>query len=283
MNLSVALRLGRVSNLPTVTSNVLAAVALTRVQVGAGQIVALCVAMSLFYVGGMWLNDAYDREIDRRERPERPIPSGQVDAATVFGWGFAMLAAGIGLIAALALVEGGGGTAVLSSIALALLIVFYDLHHKGNPWSPLVMGLCRAGVYATAALSVSGELSSDVLIGGGALVAYLIGLTYIAKQENLRELGNLWPLGFLAGALVAAWPATRSAWGAFVTLAARIGLALLDLRERRIKAAVTSLIAGISLLDTMLIANTGTCGELALIALACFPLTLLLQRYVPGT
>src|SRR5262249_21265890 len=151
--------------------------------------------------GGMFLNDAFDREIDRAQRPERPIPSGAIDAASVFAWGFALLGAGVALVGAL-----GGGLAVLSALALASVIVFYDLHHKGNPLSPLVMGLCRAGVYTTAALSVSGALAPAVLVGAGALIAYLIGLTYVAKQENLRALGNLWPLAFLAVALVAARP-----------------------------------------------------------------------------
>src|SRR5438105_1354455 len=103
MKLSVALRLGRVSNLPTVTTNVLAAVALADLPASPAHLVLLCLAMSLMYVGGMWLNDAYDRDIDRRERPERPIPSGQADAAAVFAWGYALLVAGIGLVGALAI------------------------------------------------------------------------------------------------------------------------------------------------------------------------------------
>src|SRR4029077_5124911 len=130
------------SNLPTVTSNVLAALALAGRPVTLAHAVILCVALSLFYVGGMWLNDAFDRDIDRVERPERPIPSGQTDAATVFMWGFAMLGAGVGMIAALAIAGGGHLEAVASALLLALVIVYYDMHHKGVPWSPLIMGLC---------------------------------------------------------------------------------------------------------------------------------------------
>src|SRR5688572_31926696 len=103
MRLGVALRLGRVSNLPTVTSNVLAAVALAGARPSPAVLVALCAGLSAFYVGGMYLNDAFDRDIDRRERPERPIPSGQVDAATVFLAGFGLLGAGLAVVAALAL------------------------------------------------------------------------------------------------------------------------------------------------------------------------------------
>jgi len=46
--------------------------------------------------------------------------------------------------------------------------------------------------------------------------------------------------------------------------------------------AVVSLIAGISLLDALLIAGYGR-ADLAWIAVATFVLTVLLQRFVPGT
>ena len=65
VKLSTALRLGRVSNLPTVTSNVLAAVALSGAHPSPSTIVGTCIAVSLMYVAGMWLNDAFDRDIDR--------------------------------------------------------------------------------------------------------------------------------------------------------------------------------------------------------------------------
>ena len=75
MGWKTALKLGRVSNLPTVWSNVIAAFALTG---GAPLrvVVTAAVAMSLLYVGGMYLNDAFDRDIDASERANRPIPSG---------------------------------------------------------------------------------------------------------------------------------------------------------------------------------------------------------------
>ena len=74
------LRLGRVSNLPTVWTNVLAGIVLAGGPLEPGTLAALVVALSLFYVGGMYLNDAFDRTIDARERPERPIPSGLISA-----------------------------------------------------------------------------------------------------------------------------------------------------------------------------------------------------------
>src|ERR1700733_16333044 len=74
------LTLGRVSNLPTVWTNVLAGAVLSGGDWRNWRLGLMLVAMSLFYVGGMYLNDYFDRTIDARERPERPIPSGEISA-----------------------------------------------------------------------------------------------------------------------------------------------------------------------------------------------------------
>jgi 4-hydroxybenzoate polyprenyltransferase len=282
MTLSVALRLGRVSNLPTVTSNVLAAIALSGARPGGVAIAVVCVAMSLLYVAGMYLNDAFDRDIDRVERPERPIPAGEVDAGTVFGLGFLQLALGVLAIAALAVVRGAGWWPIASAVVLASLIVIYDVSHKHTKLSPLIMGLCRVGVYTTAALAVSATIDRALLIGCGALLAYLIGLTYVARQENLRELGNLWPLAFLGVPFAIATPHGILATAIYVGFALWTVRALVLIARRQIRPAVTRLIAGISLLDALFVARLDR-PAMAALALAAFVLTLIAQRRIAGT
>ena len=61
---SVYLRLGRVSNLPTVWTNVVAGAVLSGAAPRAATLVALAAALSAFYVGGMYLNDGFDRDIE---------------------------------------------------------------------------------------------------------------------------------------------------------------------------------------------------------------------------
>jgi 4-hydroxybenzoate polyprenyltransferase len=286
----VALRLGRVSNLPTVWTNVAAGVVLAGGALEPLPVALLIVALSLFYVGGMYLNDAFDHEIDAVERPERPIPSGQVSAATVFTAGFALLALGelVLAVAALGLQEGRVWPPVVSGAALAAAIVYYDARHKTDPWSPVVMGVCRVLVYVTAAVAVAPALPRPVLAGAAVLLAYLIGLTYVAKQETLTRVENAWPLLFLA---VPAVYAARAALASPVAAAiyagflAWVGYAVSGLLRRGrpdIGGAVVRLIAGISLVDALLIAGQGRDGP-ALVAVAAVPLTRLLQRYVPGT
>jgi 4-hydroxybenzoate polyprenyltransferase len=289
LTLGVALRLGRVSNVPTVWTNAAAGVALAGVAfplVFAG----LVVALSLFYIGGMYLNDAFDREIDARERPERPIPSGIVAVQTVFAIGFGMMAAGWLMLVAIGYMpdEGTGWQAPFAGALLAGAIVVYDMWHKANPLSPLIMGLCRVLVYVTAALAVAPFLSSDVVIAAVVALAYLIGLTYAAKQENLGRITNAWPLGFLAVAVgYAAWTATTGL-AAFLAAAVFIGwlawsMQFLLMPDRvNVPRAVVSLIAGLCLLDAVFIASAGYTWPI-LLAAAAFLLTRALQRHIPGT
>lgn len=277
------LRLGRVSNLPTVWTNVLAATALAGGNPWAGRTAATVLAMTLFYVGGMYLNDAFDREVDARERPSRPIPAGEISSGAVFIAGFGMVGSGVVLMSLFGLGPG------LAGLALAGAVVAYDVRHKGNPVSPLVMGLCRALVYVGAALVASRTASPEVLIGALALAAHVIGLTYAAKQESLDRIERLWPLAVLILPLAAGVPALAAGlFGVAVWLA--LGLAYLHavtmLRRRSrpgaVPRSVAALIAAISLVDAVFAASVGA-SAVIIAGVAGYALTTLFQRVIPGT
>jgi hypothetical protein len=283
-------RLGRVSNLPTVWTNVLAGVVLAGGALEPGTLAALIVALSLFYVGGMYLNDAFDRKIDARERPERPIPSGLISAREVFAIGFGMLAAAVLVLVGVAVRRAPplNWLPVASGVALAAVVTYYDAVHKRDPLSPLVMGLCRVLTYVIAAVAVAGAVPGRVVAAALVLLSYLIGLTYVAKQETLAEYRNLWPLAFLFAPFAYAAPFVgRSPTAAviYVGFLAWVVYAILFLVRRgrvNIPRAVISFIAGISLLDALLIAGAGR-AVLAIGAIGGFGLTLVGQRWVRGT
>lgn len=291
VNAGVWLRLGRVSNLPTLWTNVLAAIALCGAEPKATSVFGLLLAMSFFYTAGMYLNDAFDRRIDASERPERPIPSGQVSATAVFTTGFLLLALGFLLTVIIAGTESAAGPrrAGLAAAALGGCIVFYDLYHKQNPLSPLVMGLCRVLVYVTVGLAVSPALGSAVGFGAAALLCHLIGLSYAAKQETLARLGSVWPLAFLAAApayglhLALNRPEVWPFWALYLAYSLYAVSWLLRSGRRSIPGAVVRLIAAIALFDAVLIASTTTGWALASVAVALCALTRFFQRAIPGT
>lgn len=181
----IFLRLGRVSNLPTVWTNVAAGMALAGAPaLPTVLLVLLALAASLLYVGGMYLNDAFDAHWDAVHRPERPIPTGDVRAATVFVAGFAMLGAGVLLVA---VATGGASRPLIAALALAALIVLYDVSHKGNPLAPVIMALCRVTVYVLAALALTPAPPPGVFyLGAGALLLYLVFLSTLARKETLH-------------------------------------------------------------------------------------------------
>src|SRR5688572_15855195 len=127
--LRALLVLGRISNLPTVWSNCLAGWLLG----GGGdwnRFAVLCGGATLLYVGGMYLNDAFDAEFDAEYRRERPIPSGAISRGSVWRLGITMLVAGTALMFLF-----GFSTAVFG-LLLAASILLYNWLHKMITFSP---------------------------------------------------------------------------------------------------------------------------------------------------
>lgn len=290
MNWAVALQLGRVSNLPTVWTNVLAGTVLAGSTPMSFPLGILLLAISLFYMAGMYLNDAFDRHFDTAAYPQRPIPSGAVAAETVFVMGFLGLGAGELLLTVVGYgMEGGRGwPPVMAGLCLAATIVYYNAYHKGNPIGPLLMSLCRAQVYLITALAVAPELSQRVWWGVALLVAYIMGLSYVARQETLARLTNLWPLALLAAPLVYGLPDALGRmgpaviWMIFVAWIVYAVWQLMRGTQTDVREGVSALISGIALLDALLIALAGNIW-LAAVAAGGALLTRLAHRFIPGT
>ena len=273
------LQLARISNTPTVVSNSVAGAVLASTTADTGTVVIVAGSMAIFYIAGMILNDVLDYEIDVRERPERPLPSGSVSRPAALTAVIALFAAGQALL----LLE--GTEPFLAGLGLMALIVLYDAWHKGNPFSPVLMGACRALVYFVAAFAVAGGVPVEVATAAGVLLLYVVGLTQVAKAEG-GSLLSAWPLAAVLAA-VGYWVGwVNSVWFALllVAFAAWVVRALWLVRvPRRIGAGVVSLIAGMSLYDALAVASVE--GSLAAVGvcLAAFLVTIALQTKIAGT
>ena len=176
------LELSRLSNLPTVWTNVLAGTLLAGWAAVPTVLVAPLLALSCFYVGGMFLNDAFDHRIDADRRPARPIPAGAVGVVEVYVVGFGVLVLGeLILVGTTFVATPGTGDAAAYGALLAGAIVYYDWRHKRDPLGPVVMAGCRGLTYVTAAAIVAPPLAPRVLIGALAVSLYVGGLTVVAK------------------------------------------------------------------------------------------------------
>jgi 4-hydroxybenzoate polyprenyltransferase len=181
-SLKAYLDLCRVSNLPTIWTNVLAAVVLSGANCTIGAYIALVVSMSCYYMGGMCLNDIWDSAFDRVHNPGRPIPSQRLSLRGA--WTMTVILFGAGL---LILLLTPFRIAMLAGIILLCAIVFYDQYHKNQPWSVLVMGACRFLVFAVSSLAVAGKVLPAVLVAGSAQFIYVLLLSVTSRIESRRK------------------------------------------------------------------------------------------------
>lgn len=281
------LRLARISNLPTILTNVLAAAVLAGVgqagQVGSLTVILVLVAlaMALFYTAGMYLNDYCDYRIDCRQRPERPLPSGVLQPWTVLV--FALAYFGLGLL----LLAFTRWEALLSGVLLVAVIIGYDRWHKQNPLAHLVMALARGLVYVTTFLACGGTRTAALLLAAGLLCLYVAGVTYIARSETRADFTRYWPMVLLVMPAVTFGRLAPVSFLPVMLLFLLWCLVCLRYIYRRtdtdIGGGIARLVAGIALFDAMVAAVYGALWWPVLLCGALFVLTRLLQRYIAGS
>ncbi len=274
--------LGRVSNLPTVWSNCLAGWLLS----GGGsyeRFALLCTGTSCLYLGGMFLNDAFDSEFDRRYRKERPIPSGAISLGKVWGWGLGWLLAGVLLLGLL------GPAAATTALVLGVCIVLYDAIHKAVTLSPVLMAACRFLLYVLASASAIDGVVGLVLWSGLVLALYTLGLSLIARRESTGGSVRLWPTVLMATPILLAAVVNGSGYKLLAFLLSLLsGFWIVYCLSHtfwgptaNVGRTISGLLAGICLID--LLAVAGQPPGIAIAFLALFGAALLGQRFIPAT
>ncbi len=170
------LELIRLPGMFTAHADILAAFLITGIGFqGLGGLFCLLAASSCLFSAGMALNDYFDFEIDLKERPLRPLPSGRISRPAALALGLGLLGAGIGF----AFLAGPGPFCV--SLALGAAILLYDGLLKDHlVVGPLAMASCR---YFNFLMGLS-LLPFD----GWALIplvtgTYIFGVTLLSQKE----------------------------------------------------------------------------------------------------
>jgi len=134
------------------------------------------------YAAGMILNDVFDVDIDRAERPERPLPSGAIGLQTAALAGHGLLAAGVAAAVGAALARGQIWPAVTGAI-LAAAVWLYDRHLKHHIiLGPATMGACRGLNWLLGMTAAGGPFADQWLVPAGMAV-YVAGITLFARHE----------------------------------------------------------------------------------------------------
>ena len=181
----------RLPNIFTTPSNILAGyfAAVTVAEADIAHLIALMVSSGLLYVGGIVLNDYFDVEIDKRERPSRPLPSGNISKRHALA--IAMVALLIANTIALVVV---GPISLAVSLVLTFTIIAYDYRLKHGILGPFAMGGAR---FLNVILGASPVLlyinnHSYAIVGAAAasLFLYIVVITILSKKEAGNERPN---------------------------------------------------------------------------------------------
>ena len=142
----------------------------------------LIAASSLLYIAGVVLNDVFDLETDRRERPERPLPSGRVSATAARRLGWKLLVLGVFLGTAACLFVGHLRPGIVAAL-LATCILLYDAWLKRTPVGPLAMGGCRLLNVLLGMSVIDAPFAADHWLVAGGIGVYVAGITWFAQRE----------------------------------------------------------------------------------------------------
>ena len=274
------------TNLPTIWTNVAVGWFLSGGS-WTGEFGWILLGMSLIYIAGMTLNDAFDAEWDREYAATRPIPSGRIGTGSVWLLGLLEMALGIAVL-------------LLFSTTHPLFVgslVLYNWIHKRWAGSVLIMGLCRALVYlgagsAVAAHTSSLEIPRILFLIAGGVVLYIAGLTLAARSEHLATAKGPGLLPRLLLMLPVLFPllAFRTVSDNVLTyslvVVGMVGIwSWLMITRRalhtRIPKGIAYAIAGIAFFDAAVISFAD--WRAALLCLLLFVVTLGAQRVIPAT
>jgi len=264
------LRLIRLPNVFTTPSNILAgyfaAVTTAPAEADGVQLIALMVSSGLLYIAGIVLNDYFDIEIDKKERPSRPLPSGKISK------GYALTIAIVALLIAniIALVVGPISLAI--SLALTLLIIAYDYQLKYTVIGPFAMGGTRfLNVIFGASpvlLYIDNHSVAIVAAAASSLFFYVSSITILSKKEVGNERPNSTLVILIVfGVILAIVPLgvlLQLEWTFLLNLSIFAAIIIVTFRQYiakevlSVQKAVRNMVISIIILDSVFV--TGTAG-----------------------
>jgi len=291
----IHLTLGRVSNLPTVWSNILCAWIIVG-GYNSLQLASLLLGASLLYVGGMYLNDYCDRDFDSELRPERPIPSGLIPAPAVRAIAATLLLLGFAALAWTGFAADATDWHRYLPAAFAagtvLAILLYDSNHKQNPIAPIYMAACRALLYLTVASAFTNGIDTNNLIATGTQFTFILGVTFLARTESTTNAIDYPALGMIVAPILAAFfylrhgldPQQIATLGIFAAWLARSFLRARTNGQLIIGKTIAPLLASIPLLDLLILSSLSLANQSHLLIFTLlFAATTAAQRLIPAT
>ena len=190
------LRLIRPANVVTSVADVLAGIAISGYflngNINYASVFLLSLSTAGLYAGGIVFNDIFDADLDKIERPERAIPSGDIGISEAVLLGSLLLIMGIAAALYVNLFSG------ILAFGIAIAALVYDKFSKHDSFlGPLNMGVCR-GLNLWLGLSILSYSFNQWQILGMIPLIYIFSITMISQGEvHGGSVRNLYIGGFL--------------------------------------------------------------------------------------
>lgn len=140
-------------------------------------VLLLCISTIGLYGGGVVFNDVFDEELDKIERPERPIPRGVISKKEASILGILLFLMGITAALVVSVLSG------LLAFAVIVASLVYDKWSKHNAFAgPLNMGLCR-GLNLLLGISIIIPSVSTWWFLAIIPIIYIAAITMVSRGE----------------------------------------------------------------------------------------------------
>jgi 4-hydroxybenzoate polyprenyltransferase len=173
----------RAPNLFTVPSNILSGYFATTLlgDANISQLLLLTFSSIFLYVAGIILNDYFDINVDRKERPNRPLASGQITKRS------ALLIATCSVVTGNVISWSVSWNSFIVSFCLTIVIFIYNYwlkrNHTGNP---LTMGSARflnVLLGGSSALGLVTKMDLTLVFVGYCLFLYTVSISLLSLKE----------------------------------------------------------------------------------------------------
>lgn len=258
----------RLPNVFTTPSNILAGyfAAVTVAETDIMRLIALIISSGLLYIGGIVLNDYFDIEIDKRERPSRPLPSGNVSKRHAM----AIVIVALLIANTIALVVGPISLAV--SLALTFAIIAYNYRLKHGLLGPFAMGGARFlnVIFGASPALLYINNHSFAIVGAAAasLFLYIVAITILSKKEAGNERPNSTIASLIVFGVISAIAALglllQLQWAFLLNLSIFAAVMIVTFKQHltkempSVQKAIRNMVISIIIIDSVFV--TGTAG-----------------------
>ena len=181
------LLLVRLPNLFTAPSNILAGyfAVISPSYANVSQLAILMLSSVLLYLSGIVFNDYFDIEVDRKERPFRPLPSGQVTKQKAF------IIAAASMIIANVLAFAVIAASLIITIILSAAIIGYNYRLKHTIAGPVAMATTRflnvflgsSPVHLAFLFSNNNFFMVRIIVVSISVFLYVLAISILSRME----------------------------------------------------------------------------------------------------